>query len=103
MRRKSILQEDENICKICGSYRSSSNPLEMHHVFGGFKYNKKASEKYKLVVYLCIPCHRTGEQAVHRPGSNDNADNLHKEGQQAFEANYGTREYFTSIFGRNYL
>lgn len=39
--------------------------LEEHHIMHGTA-NRKVSERYGLKVYLCIPHHRTGDNAVHR-------------------------------------
>ena len=37
-------------CFLCGR-NDTGDPLERHHIFGGA--NRKKSEKYGLVVYLC--------------------------------------------------
>lgn len=87
-------------CWICGR-NGRGDRLERHHIFGGA--NRKLSEKYKLVVWLCGDrCHRTGKYAVHQ-----NADimhELHKFGQlKAMEENGWTKDEFREIFGRSYL
>ena len=41
---KSILQEDDEICFLCGGWGA----CEWHHIFGGA--NRKLSEKYGLKV-----------------------------------------------------
>ena len=85
-------------CYLCGA----SGQTEEHHCFGG--PNRKLSEKYGLKVYLCISCHRTGPNAVHDSmNGNENRKVLHEDAQRAFEAHWGTRDYFRQIFGRNYL
>jgi hypothetical protein len=50
---------------------------------------------------LCLECHSSGKHAVHR----DKAvmDELHRQGQEAFENQIGSREQFRKIFGRNWL
>ena len=59
------------------------------------------SEQYGLKVDLCLECHRFGKHAVHK----DHAvmDELHRQGQEAFESQVGSRKEFMKIFGRNYL
>ena len=80
------------LCSRCGQ-------TQEHHIFGG--PNRTLSEKYGLKVYLCLECHATGKHAVHR----DKAvmDELHRQGQEAFEEQLGSRKVFMQIFGRNYL
>ena len=87
-------------CWLCGR-NGSADPLDRHHIFGGS--NRKKSEKYGLVVWLCHhDCHIFGKEAVHR-----NADNmqwLHEYGQiLAMDENGWTTEEFIMEFGKNYL
>lgn len=91
----SILGSRKGRCYLCGRYGHT----EEHHIFGG--PNRTLSEKYGLKVYLCLECHATGKHAVHR----DKAvmDELHRQGQEAFEEQLGSRKVFMQIFGRNYL
>lgn len=72
--------------------------LERHHVFFGVA-NRKKSEKYKLVVYLCVGCHR-GNTGVHFNREFDLQ--LKRLAQSKFEETH-TREEFLREFGRNYL
>ena len=92
--------EDRRYCFICGR-NGNGDPLERHHIFGGS--NRKWSEKYGLVIWLCGErCHRNGEYAVHR--NKDTADLIHAYGQVKWcEENNGTDEDFRKIFGRSYL
>ena len=48
------------------------------------------SEQYGLKVDLCLECHRFGKHAVHK----DHAvmDELHRQGQEAFESQVGSRK-----------
>ena len=96
----SIIQEERDSCYLCGR-NGYSDPLERHHVFGG--YNRKWSEKYGLTVYLCGDrCHRNGKKSVHMNA--DTAQNLHENMQQIAMDYYGwTEEEFRSIFGKSYL
>lgn len=88
-----MLQENK-CCFLCGSTQS----LERHHIFGGA--NRKNSEKYGLVVYLCHWCHNEPPNGVHH---NINTNNLLKRyGQKVFE-NGHSHEEFMRIFGKNYL
>ena len=91
----SILGSRKDRCYLCGRYGHT----EEHHIFGG--PNRTLSEKYGLKVYLCLECHSSGKHAVHR----DKAvmDELHRQGQEAFENQIGSREQFRKIFGRNWL
>ena len=54
---KSILQEEKE-CYICGTTLN----LEKHHIYGAA--NRKLSEKYGCVVWLCKR-HHTGAAGVH--------------------------------------
>lgn len=88
-----MLQE-KKCCFLCGSNES----LERHHIFGGA--NRKNSEKYGMVVYLCHWCHNEPPNGVHH---NINTNNLLKRyGQKVFE-NTHSHEEFMRIFGKNYL
>lgn len=59
------------------------------------------SEEYGLKVDLCLECHQTGPNAVHRDPVV--MEKLHKLGQETFEEKVGSREEFMEIFGRNWL
>ncbi len=96
---KSIMQQDDRYCYLCGANGTCDN-LHWHHVFGGA--NRKLSEKYGLKVRLCgQKCHENGPDAVHKNIKINRA--IQAAGQEAFEAVHGTREDFMKIFGRNYL
>lgn len=88
---KSILQSGD-FCMVCGS----TNGLDAHHVFN--KFNKKRSEKYGLMIYLCRNCH----SRVHNSGDGLRRD-LERFGQRAWERYYGTREDFIKEFNKSYL
>lgn len=89
-----------NTCWLCGR-NGNTDPLERHHIFGGS--NRKHSEKYGLVVYLCGErCHRNGQEAAHR--SYVTASALHEYGQRKWmKETGGTVEEFRAIFGKNYI
>lgn len=97
---KSIMQDDRSYCYLCRKLRADDFPkvTEEHHaIFGNGQ--RKLSERYGLKVYLCIPHHRTGKEAVHQ--NREIADIVKKDAQKAFEEHY--TESFQEIFGRNYL
>lgn len=87
-------------CFLCGK-NGSADRLERHHIFGG--PNRKLSERYGLVVYLCgESCHRNGIKSAHR--NKDTMRMLHKYGQlKAMRENNMTVEQFKDIFGKNFL
>ncbi len=80
-------------CYVC----KTTVGLHKHHVFGG--PNRKWSEKYNLVVYLC-QYHHTGDKGVH---FNKEFDlRLKQEFQTKFEQMHG-HEMFMKVFGRDYI
>lgn len=91
----SILGGQKGWCYLCGRCTHT----EVHHIFGG--PNRTLSEEYGLKVDLCVECHKFGPNAVHRDP--DVMEDLHRQGQEAFEAQIGSREEFMRIFGRNWL
>lgn len=91
---------NEKRCFLCGR-NGSTDHLDCHHIFNGA--NKKKSEKYGLLVYLCHnDCHIFGREAVH-----NNAENMLKlkqYGQRKVMTEQGwTIEDFIREFGKNYL
>lgn len=87
-------------CWLCGR-NGAADQLDKHHIFGG--PNRKLSEKYGLVVYLCHHrCHIFGKDAVHN--SVDTMQELHEYGQRkAMEENGWTVDDFRDVFGKSYL
>ena len=98
---KSVIQT-EKVCYLCGKCQEyGPNRLEEHHIFEG-NPDRKNSEKYGLKVYLCgDKCHRNGRESAHQCG--ETMQQLHEDGQRAFEEHHGSRAEFMRIFGRNYL
>lgn len=96
---KSIIQENKNVCYLCG--RSGSEPLDCHHVFGGA--SRKKSEQYGLKVYLHhYSCHIFGAGAVHANGEVNRK--LKADIQRKAMRYYGwSIEEFIRMFGKNYL
>ncbi len=97
---RSILQEDEDTCFLCG-LSAGGDPLDWHHVFGGAL--RKKSEKYGLKVKLHhSKCHIFGPDSAHQSG--ETAELLHKAGQEAAMREYGwTVDEFRREFYKNYI
>lgn len=89
---KSIISEEQE-CLVC----KTPYNLEVHHIFGAS--NRKWSEKYHVVCYLCMKCHR-GQNGVHFDKDLDTS--LKQLAQRRFEIAYPDLD-FVSIFGRNYI
>ena len=89
----------DRYCFLCGK-NGAQDRLERHHIFGGA--NRRLSEKYGLVVYLCgARCHRNGKNAAHR--NKDTMRLLHIHGQRkAMSENGWTEEQFRELFGKSY-
>ena len=87
-------------CWLCGR-NGNGDPLDRHHIFGGA--NRKKSERYGLVVYLChFRCHEDGEFAAHRNA--ETMQLLHEYGQRkAMHENGWSIDDFIREFGKNYL
>lgn len=87
-------------CWLCGK-NGNGDPLDRHHIFGGA--NRKKSEKYGLVVYLCHhECHIFGKNAAHQNA--ETTQKLHEYGQKkAMRENNWTIPDFIREFDRNYL
>lgn len=97
---KSILQDDPEVCYLCG-LPACGDPLDWHHVFGGAL--RKKSEKYGLKVRLHHrECHIFGLESAHQSGRT--AELLHRSAQEAAMREYGwTVEDFRREFYKNYL
>lgn len=99
---ESIIQENKNVCYLCGrSQRESGQHLDKHHVFGAALRSK--SEQYGATVYLCHgTCHIFGENSVHKNAGVNNR--LKAEAQKVLMDRHGwTVEDFRKEFYKNYL
>lgn len=99
---KSIMHDKrDGTCYLCillnQDYDRRIN-LEEHHAIEG-NPGRKLSEHYGLKVYLCIPHHRTSQEAVHKNLQNRRL--IEKAAQKAFEKKY-SHELWMEVFGRNY-
>lgn len=103
---KSIVQTQKE-CYICrylvaqqGYYGElPSAGLHKHHIMFGIA-NRKKSEHFGLWVYLCVPHHEYGPDAVH--SNRDVRILLCQIGQQAFERKYSHERYMQE-FGRDWM
>lgn len=88
-------------CFLCGS-TGGADPLDRHHIFPGTA-NRKKSEKYDLVVYLCHNrCHIFGGRAVHNNAAT--MKQLQRYGQlKVMQAQGWTEDDFRREFGKSYL
>ena len=89
---EAIITNDMEHCYICGKPYP-----QMHHIMN--KYDKKKSEKYGLIVPLCLT-HHTGDLGVHTHP--DRMLQMRRIGQRKFEELYG-HEMWMKEFGKNYL
>lgn len=82
-------------CAVCGRM----DDIHRHHIFYGI--NKKHSEEYGLVIYLCPYHHNMSDEAIH---FNKELDLETKQNAERwFIENFGTIEDFRRIFGRSWL
>lgn len=88
-------------CWRCGA-NGATDLLDRHHIFPGTA-NRKKSEKYGLVVYLCHNrCHIFGRRAVHNNATT--MKQLQRYGQlKAMQEQGWTEEDFRREFGKSYL
>ena len=80
-------------CWFCNSISN----LEEHHCFGGA--NRSKSEKYGLVVNLCVLHHR-GDESVHMHKNIDLMVKVYAQGE--FERVYGHDKWMAEFY-KNYL
>lgn len=97
---KSIMHQKDGTCFLCallhGDY-SQKLTQEHHAIFG--TAGRKLSERYGLKVYLCIPHHTAGPEAVHKNAKI--AQLVKAAAQRAFCKVFPELEWMT-IFGKNY-
>jgi len=88
--RYSVFTNDLKHCFICKRKKE-----ELHEIYAG--RNRLNSMKYGFVLPLCHECHSLNQN---NPFFNDF---WHKNGQEYWECNIGSRNEFIAIFRRNYL
>lgn len=89
-KRTSVFTDDLEHCLICGAKKE-----ELHEIFAG--RNRINSMKYGFVLPLCHKCH-----FLNQNNSFFN-DFWHKNCQEYWECNIGSRNEFIKVFRRNYL
>lgn len=101
MSKSIIHNRDDGTCYLCMLLRGDYDRrvyLEEHHAIPG-NPGKKLSERYGLKVYLCVPHHREGPEAVHNNAANMRL--VQQAAQRAFEQKYFHRKWM-DVFGRSY-
>ena len=86
---------NDKSCWVCGVVDS----LHSHHVFGGTG-NRKESEKHDMKLWLCGDHHNLSREGIHFNRALDLK--AKRFAQEEFEKTH-SREYFMTVFGRNYL
>lgn len=94
--RKSLIS-NEYKCYFC----KETEKLELHHIYHGTA-NRRVSDMYGCVVYLCNE-HHTGTDGVHGKNGHDRDMQLKIECQKRWEQEYGSRQTFIKTFGRSYI
>lgn len=95
MKAESLIS-NEHRCYICGT----TTDIHCHHIFYGTA-NRKQSDKYGCWIYLCAYHHNMSDKGIH---FNRELDlKIKKLCQEKWEAEYGNREQFRSVFGKSYL
>ena len=89
---ESIITNDLTHCFICGK----PNP-QIHHMMNA--QNRKKSEKYGLIVPLCM-MHHTGLEGVHADAKR--MKEMRQLAQRKFEEKYG-HELWMKEMGKSYL
>ena len=92
---KELRLQEHKVCFFC----SMTTGLHLHHVYGG-SANRKKSDKYGCVVWLCGPHHNLSKDGVHMNHKRDLI--LKQYTQRKFEEVYG-HEKFMEVFKKNYL
>lgn len=88
--RKSVFTEDLEHCYLCGKKKN-----DLHEIFSG--RNRINSIKFNLVLPLCRECHSLNQN---NPFFNDY---WHRQAEEYFICNIGSKEEFIKIFRKNYL
>ena len=88
--RFSVFTDDLKHCYLCEKKKE-----ELHEIFAG--RNRFNSMKYGFVLPLCHECHSLNQ---HNPFFNQY---WHKNAQEYWECNIGSRDEFMAVFRRNYL
>ena len=90
-----MIVQDEK-CFFCGN----TQQLHCHHCIPGTA-NRKKSDEYGLMIWLCPFHHNLGKKSVHQDREMDLK--VKRFAQEYFEKNIGNRELWLKEFGKNYL
>lgn len=96
-RIKSVLTGDLEHCYVTGS-----SYVAVHHVFPGTG-RRKLCEQYGFIVPLEPSLHNMSAISVHSNPNKGLDLQLKQRCQKYFEAHYGDRSRFISLFGKSYL
>lgn len=96
-RKKSVLSNDLKHCYVTGS-----SYVAIHHVFPGTG-RRKLCEQYGFIVPLEPSLHNMSTISVHSNPNRGLDLQLKQKCQKYFEAHYGDRNRFISLFGKSYL
>lgn len=99
--KATILKSRKGVCYLCaglnGDYRTKVT--EEHHILYG-SGRRERSEETGLKVNLCVPHHRTGQQAVHN--CRETRELLCRIAQKEYEQTH-THDEWMELAGKNYL
>lgn len=99
--KATILKSRKGVCYLCARLSDdySEKVTEEHHILYG-SGRRELAEAEGLKVYLCIPHHRTGQQAVHN--CRETRELLCRIAQREYEQTH-THEEWMELAGKNYL
>lgn len=89
--RFSVFSDNKDKCMFC----PSTTNLTWHEIFRG--RNRANSMKYGLCLRMCLYCHEEKQEDTIFN------DFWHRQAQEYFEKDIGSREEFIYIFKRNYI
>lgn len=99
--KKSILRTQKGVCYLCARMNDdySEKITEEHHILFG-SGRRELAEAEGIKVDLCIPHHRTGQQAAHN--CRETRELLCRIAQEEYELTHTHGEWM-QIAGKNYL
>lgn len=99
--KKSILRTQKGVCYLCARMNDdySEKITEEHHILFG-SGRRELAEAEGIKVDLCIPHHRTGQQAAHN--CRETRELLCRIAQEEYEQTH-THEEWMRLAGKNYL
>lgn len=99
--KKSILRTQKDVCYLCARLNDdySKKVTEEHHILFG-SGRRELAEAEGIKVDLCIPHHRTGQQAAHN--CRETRELLCRIAQEEYEQTHTHGEWM-QIAGKKYL